>query len=73
VRTAADVRERVHRAGVPRQRHCPGRKPFSVVKQAVARGAENRRKGRLSARRAHTNAPYKMDFHRETLMNDKAA
>jgi hypothetical protein len=50
--------------------------PFSVVKrglvtfcnskqwtkQAAARGAENRRKGRLSARRAHTQAPYKNRF-----------
>jgi hypothetical protein len=35
--------------------------------------AENRRKGRLSALRAHTKAPYKKDFHRKTLMNAKTA
>jgi hypothetical protein len=29
--------------------------------------AENRRKGRLGALRAHTKAPYKMDFRRKTL------
>ena len=35
--------------------------------------AENRRKGRLGALRAHTKAPYKMDFRRKTLRNAKAA
>ena len=31
------------------------------------------RKGRLSALRAHTKAPYKMNFHRKTLRNATAA
>jgi hypothetical protein len=35
--------------------------------------AENRRKGRLSALRAHAKAPYKTDFHQKTLRNAKAA
>jgi hypothetical protein len=35
--------------------------------------AGNRRKGLLSALRAHTKAPYKMDFHRKKLMNAKGA
>ena len=35
--------------------------------------AENRRKGRLSALRAHTKAPHKIDFHRKTLRNAKGA
>jgi hypothetical protein len=35
--------------------------------------AGNRRKGRLSALRAHTKAPYKMDLHRKTLSSAKAA
>ena len=35
--------------------------------------AGNRQKGRLSALRAHTKAPYKMDFHREKLRNAKGA
>ena len=35
--------------------------------------AGNRRKGRFSALRAHTKAPYKMNFHKKTLVNTKAA
>jgi hypothetical protein len=35
--------------------------------------AENRRFGRLSALRAHTKTPYKIDFHRKTLRNAKGA
>ena len=38
---------------------CPGRKPA--------------KKGWLSALDAHTKAPYKTDFHRETLRNAQAA
>jgi hypothetical protein len=33
----------------------------------------NRQNGRLSALRAHTKAPYKMNFHRKTLRNAKGA
>ena len=36
-------------------------------------GAGNRRKGRLSALRAHTKAPYKMDFRRKTPRSAKTA
>jgi hypothetical protein len=35
--------------------------------------AQNRRNGRLSALRAHTKSPYKMDFHRKKLRNAKGA
>jgi hypothetical protein len=35
--------------------------------------AKNRRFSPLSALRAHTKAPYKMDFHRKTLRNAKGA
>ena len=35
--------------------------------------AGNRRTERLSALRAHTKAPLKMDFHRKTLRNAKGA
>jgi hypothetical protein len=35
--------------------------------------AGNRRFKCLSALRAHTKAPYKMDFHRKTLRNAKGA
>ena len=35
--------------------------------------AGNRRFGRLSALRAHTKAPYKMNFHRKTPRNAKGA
>ena len=48
--------------------------PYGAVgalAEAVVRGvparAGNRRFRPLSALRAHTNAPYKMDFHRKTL------
>jgi hypothetical protein len=35
--------------------------------------AGNRRKGWLSALRAHTKAPHKIDFYRKMLRNAKAA
>jgi hypothetical protein len=38
----------------------------SWTKQAAARGAGNHRFRLLSALRAHTKAPYEVDFHRET-------
>ena len=42
------------------------------TRNATAR-AENRRKGRLSALRAHTKAPHKTDLLKKTLRNAKAA
>ena len=45
--------------------------PSSVFCSTARAG--NHRKGRLSALRAHTKAPYKMDFHRKNLRNAKGA
>jgi hypothetical protein len=40
---------------------------------SVTARAENRRKGRLSALRAHTKVPYKIDLLWKTLMDTKGA
>jgi hypothetical protein len=46
-----------------------GRTPARAELQPARDG--NRRFWWLSALRAHTKAPYKMDFHRKTLRNAK--
>ena len=67
-----------------RLRHVAPRRPddqrawqdqLLLVVDVVVRPARagNRRKGRLSALRAHTKAPYKTDLLWETLRNAKAA
>ena len=40
--------------------------PLRLPPAAATARAGNRRKWRLGALRAHTKAPYEMDFHRET-------
>jgi hypothetical protein len=42
--------------------------PTNISRKVATARAGNRRFGPLSALRAHTKAPYKMDFHRKTLM-----
>ena len=67
------------RLGLPARRrqpnlaHEPPHQPRVLVGVLDAAQAGNRRKGRLSALRAHAKAPYKMDSHRKTLRNTKAA
>jgi hypothetical protein len=43
------------------------------VLQDCPAGPKTAEKGGLSALRAHTKAPYKMDFHRGKVRNAKAA
>jgi hypothetical protein len=74
VRREGRERRRDRVPGAPLLPGAPaGSSASSACCAAAAARAENRRFSPLSALRAHTKAPYKMDFHRKTLRSAKGA
>ena len=77
-RGAAEWRQRP-RPGGPGLRTAPTawpaylKKPHIATRTRPPARAGTRRKGRLGALRAHTKAPYEIDFHRKTLMGATGA